>query len=145
MAVRVHFCTIVLVVGLAGLLVSHTHSLHLAKGLRHSLRESSVEVVMALSHILRVKTLLCSPRVPMEALETVFRILQVLMEAQETVFYIPQVLMEAREIVFHILRVQMAALAKVVFHSLERTDFFRILQAHPGRRIARDDLPKDSR
>ena len=39
----------------------------------------------------------------------------------------------------------MAVLAKVVFHSLERTDFFRIQQAHLGRRIAPDDLLEDSR
>ena len=55
------------------------------------------------------------------------------------------VLMEAREIAFHSLQVQMAVLEKVVFHSLERMDFFHIQQAHLGRRIAQDGLLEDSR
>lgn len=85
---------------------------------------------MALSHILQVMVLVCSLRVPMEA--------------QEIVFHILQVQMEDLGIVFRILRVQMAVLVKVVFHSLERTDFFHIQQAHLCRHIARDDLLDDS-
>lgn len=133
MAEMVRFCRVVLFVGLAGLLVSHTHTLHLAKGLPHSLRGLSVELVMALSHILHLKVRLCSLQVQMVVLaKVVFRILQVQMA----------VLAKA---VFHILQVQMAVLVKVVFHSLERTDFFHIQQAHLGRRIAQDDLLEDSR
>lgn len=116
MAEKVHFCKVVLVVGLAGPLVSHTRSLDLAEGLRHSLRELSVEVVMALSHILRVKVLLCSLQAPTEV----------------------------QEIAFHILRVQMAVLVKVVFRSLERTGFYHIQQAHLRLRTAQDGLPEDS-
>lgn len=129
MAEKAHFCKNLLAVGLAELLVSHTRILHLAKGLCHSLRELSAEVVMALSHILQARVL-CGLLVPMEA--------------REIVFYTLQVQMEAQEIVFHILQVQMAVLVKVVFHSLERKDFFHIQQAHLGRRIAQDDLLEDS-
>ena len=128
------------------------------KGLRHNLREPSVEVATALSHILQVMVLVWSLQVlteaqeivfhilqvPMEAQEIVFHILQVPMEARGIVFHILQVPMEAQGIVFHILRVQTAVLVKDVFHSLERTGFFHIQQAHLRRHTAQDDLLDDS-
>lgn len=113
---KAHSCKVVLVLDLVELLASDTHSLRLAEGLRRRLLALSVEVVAVLFRIRPVKGLSCSHQAPMEAQETVF----------------------------HTLQVQMAALVKAVFHSLERTDFFYIQQAHHSHRIARDDFLEDS-
>ena len=141
-AEKARFCKAVLFVDLAVLLVLQMHNLRLAKGQLHNLRAKAYSLQAPMEAQETVFRIL---QVPMEVQETVFRILQVPMEVQETVSRILQVPMEVQETVFHILQVQMAVLVKVAAHSLERMDSFHIRQAHLEHRIAQDDLLEGSR